>query len=86
MIDNGGEDPHSSNFPRRGFKRSLFDGGIRNLAFFSGPLLPRRQRGAVSNELFHCTDWFPTLVHIAGGSTDGMGLYGMNQWKTVRYA
>ncbi len=84
ILDNGGMDPGASNFPKRGYKWSLHEGGIKNLAFVSGPVLPRKQSGRVSRELIHCTDWFPTLVHVAGGFTHGMGLYGRNQWQTIR--
>ncbi len=83
-TDNGGMHTFASNFPRRGYKATLFDGGTRNLAFVSGPLIPTKIRGTVSNELMHCSDWFPTLLHLAGGSTEGMELYGVDQWRTIR--
>ncbi len=84
LIDNGGIPTFASNFPRRGYKGSLMDGGTRNLAFVSGPLIPRKIRGTVSNELMHCSDWFPTLLHLAEVSTEGMELYGVDQWRTIR--
>ncbi len=82
--DNGGKDPFATNFPKRGHKWSLLEGGVNNLCLVSGPLLPNKQRGKICNELMHCTDWYPTLIDVAGGSTAGMKLYGVNQWKTIR--
>lgn len=36
------------------------------MAFVHSPLLRRRRR--VSKALLHITDWFPTLVALAGGN------------------
>lgn len=36
------------------------------MAFVHSPLLRRRRR--VSKALLHITDWFPTLVGLAGGN------------------
>lgn len=37
------------------------------MAFVHSPLLKRRRR--VSTALLHITDWFPTLVGLAGGNS-----------------
>ncbi|XP_021340157.1 arylsulfatase B-like isoform X2 [Mizuhopecten yessoensis] len=82
--DNGGLVKHGggSNWPLRGFKGSLWEGGIRGVAFVHGSILGRSQ--VVSKELMHVSDWYPTLVGVAGGSLNGtQPLDGIDQWKTL---
>eukprot|EP00494_Astrolonche_serrata_P030097 UN30364 len=62
-TDNGGPKGSSSNYPLRGTKGSLYEGGVRGLGFiYSATLQP-----SVRTELMHVTDWYPTLTHLAGG-------------------
>ena len=62
--DNGAP-PHSDvigrNFPLRGHKASLWEGGVRVPGFVSSPLLPAHRHGTRSNELYGCTP----LPHLA---------------------
>jgi hypothetical protein len=69
-TDNGGIGP-GSNYPLRGQKVMMWEGGVRGVAFVRGtdnadvaPL----PRGATSNQLAHSTDWLPTLCRLAGVS------------------
>ncbi|XP_033733067.1 LOW QUALITY PROTEIN: arylsulfatase B-like [Pecten maximus] len=83
-TDNGGLVKHGggSNWPLRGFKGSLWEGGIRGVAFAHGDVLGRSQ--VVSRDLMHVSDWYPTLVGLAGGSLNGtQPLDGIDQWKML---
>ncbi len=67
-TDNGGPEngKYGSNWPLRGAKSSLWEGGVRGAAFINGGALESYRRGAVSNEMMHITDWYPTFVSMAG--------------------
>ena len=70
--DNGGptnnnEGSWSSNFPLRGGKNTLWEGGTRVVGAIRGPGIPS---GTVSYEKMHATDWLPTLVSMATGGGD----------------
>ncbi|GFO20381.1 arylsulfatase b-like [Plakobranchus ocellatus] len=91
-TDNGGSVPHGgNNFPLRGWKGSLWEGGMKGVGFLSGGFLTKSLRrkgqiapGQVNRELIHVTDWFPTLVKLAGGCLNGTKpLDGVDQWQTI---
>lgn len=63
--DNGGPSEHESNYPLRGGKGSDFEGGVRVLAFATGPLIPTNMRGAQLPGLTHIADWYATFAHLA---------------------
>jgi arylsulfatase A-like enzyme len=68
-ADNEGAcDFHDSNRPLRGQKRTLWEGGIRvpALAVWPGQI----PAGAVSAEIMHMTDLFPTFLAAAGETPD----------------
>ncbi|KAI6652562.1 hypothetical protein LOD99_4347 [Oopsacas minuta] len=83
--DNGGwpiPDGQGSNYPLRGSKLTYFEGGIRVPAFIHSPLI--KNPGRIESSLFHVSDWYPTLVSLAGGSvTKDVNLDGVNQWDVI---
>jgi arylsulfatase A-like enzyme len=65
--DNGGMPVYGGyNWPLRGCKNTLLEGGVRAAAFVSGEMIEKKSR--ICKELMHVTDWFPTLTSLAGGT------------------
>lgn len=85
-TDNGGHPDHpkvgkfpwivsnsASNYPLRGVKGSLWEGGIRGSALVWSSLFKTNSSQRVSNDLMHITDWLPTLLESAGGYIKDFG-------------
>eukprot|EP00092_Neocalanus_flemingeri_P019261 GFUD01020865.1.p1 GENE.GFUD01020865.1~~GFUD01020865.1.p1 ORF type:complete len:508 (-),score=119.82 GFUD01020865.1:126-1649(-) len=82
-TDNGGQTLNGgNNFPLRGNKNTLWEGGTRGSAFIHGSML--KNPGRISHGLIHVTDWLPTLVTVAGGSAKTLqGIDGIDQWRAL---
>lgn len=80
--DNGGASYIAgSNWPLRGSKNTLWEGGTRVPTFiYSKTLL--KKTGIVHDGMLHITDWFPTLVGVAGGHTSPF-MDGLDQWLAL---
>ena len=83
-TDNGGQTRQgSSNWPLRGGKNTVFEGGVHGAAYVWGANLPSYD----NEQLIHVTDWLPTIVEgIAGlhlDVTTKSRLDGYNVWPTI---
>jgi arylsulfatase B len=55
-----------SNYPLRGSKTTMFDGGVRSMAFVSGGGLESEVRGSKFTGLAHVVDYTATILSFAG--------------------
>lgn len=56
----------ANNWPLRGGKYTMFEGGIRATAFVSGGFVPFVMRGTSLDGIIHIADWYTTLCSLAG--------------------
>ncbi|XP_075972359.1 arylsulfatase I isoform X2 [Anticarsia gemmatalis] len=86
-TDNGGpaagfNDNAASNYPLRGVKNTLWEGGVRGAGLLWSPLL--KQRSHAATQRLHLVDWLPSLYHAAGGdASEFKNLDGMNLWDAL---
>ncbi len=74
--------PHDvlgNNFPLRGWKTELYEGGIRVPAFVNWP---GKIKPGISNNPVHVSDWLPTLCNILGYQENirNLDIDGINIW------
>ncbi|WP_114750944.1 arylsulfatase B [Pleomorphovibrio marinus] len=75
--------PHvvlGNNYPLRGWKHSLQEGGIRVPGFVNWP--GKISPGMVEQTV-HISDWLPTLYQLAGGESISHPIDGRNIWPLV---
>jgi len=75
-----------SNYPLRGDKNSLWEGGVKVPSFIHSPLLPSAIQGTTFTGLFHVSDWMPTIIEgilLLESSKDNQVLDGLNQWPAL---
>ena len=63
-TDNGGVKTGSSNYPLRGAKESVLEGGVRGVGWVHSPYVNRP--GSVMKQKIYITDWLSTLLTVAG--------------------
>ncbi|XP_059146181.1 arylsulfatase I-like [Physella acuta] len=86
-TDNGGpangfDFNAANNFPLRGVKATLWEGGVRGVGLIHSPLL--QKQGYVSQQMLHVCDWLPTLVKAAGGDPSTLtNLDGYDSWDML---
>lgn len=85
-TDNGGaaggvDNSAGSNWPLRGSKATLWEGGVRGTAFIWSPLI---ETPHVAHQMMHITDIMPTLYSAAGGSVSDLGgIDGVDMWESL---
>ncbi|CBJ29746.1 Formylglycine-dependent sulfatase [Ectocarpus siliculosus] len=78
-----------SNYPLRGYKHTIFEGGVRVPAFVyskSTDLIPEEARGTRYSGMMHSTDWTPTFGSVVPDLPLGeMGkeLSGFDHWDAI---
>ena len=90
-TDNGGPTDvcavqGSSNYPRRGGKCSIWEGGTQGDAFLSGPALRKLNIPSQSryDDFIHVVDWLPTLADLLHVTPNGNTLDGVSQLTGFR--
>ncbi|GAB0094801.1 arylsulfatase I [Sergentomyia squamirostris] len=73
----------ASNWPLRGVKNTLWEGGVRGAGLLWSPLIEKSER--VARQVMHIADWLPTLYAAAGGDIEDLGgdLDGVNLWREL---
>eukprot|EP00035_Acanthoeca_spectabilis_P032755 m.20201 g.20201 ORF g.20201 m.20201 type:complete len:549 (-) comp5549_c0_seq1:372-2018(-) len=79
----------TNNFPLRGSKMTYWQGGTRGIGFVSGPAIPPSARGTRHAGMVHQTDWYTTVLLLAGVSraqlnaTGPVPVDGVDQWSAI---
>ncbi|KAF4518666.1 hypothetical protein B566_EDAN002700 [Ephemera danica] len=85
-TDNGGSaggyrNSAANNWPLRGTKNSLWEGGVRSTGLVWSPMLQNTPR--VSMQLAHIQDWLPTLLSAIGANVTLEDLDGIDLWPAL---
>ncbi|KAG5890787.1 hypothetical protein JTB14_007181 [Gonioctena quinquepunctata] len=72
----------ASNYPLRGVKNTLWEGGVRGAALIWSNRINQPQR--VADQFMHVSDWLPTLIEAAGGDVGGLPqIDGISVWSAI---
>ena len=85
-TDNGGpaagfDINHASNWPLRGVKDTLWEGGVRGAGLVWSPRLKSAPR--VSHQMMNIQDWLPTLLTAAGATSSPEDIDGLDMWDAL---
>ncbi|XP_071099227.1 arylsulfatase B-like [Haliotis cracherodii] len=81
-TDNGGPlGNNANNWPLRGGKHTIWEGGTRGTSFMYGTGLKKTK--TTYNGMIHAVDWNPTLVSAAGGTPEA-SIDGTTHWESIR--
>lgn len=81
-ADNGGWTQfYGNNYPLRGGKVTVWEGGTRAAAFVHGWGL--KNKGVRYNGMMHAVDWFPTVITAAGGEVKNKDIDGVSMWEAI---
>ena len=94
QTDNGAATPAcggwsgAQNYPLRGGKCTLWEGGQRGTALISGAGIDVARRGTTEEAIMHNIDVLPTLIEALGGNAtalvkSGFELDGISQWRML---
>ncbi|XP_052803906.1 arylsulfatase B-like isoform X1 [Mya arenaria] len=87
-TDNGGPANNydlnaACNFPLRGTKNTMWEGGLHGVGFIHSALL--KHRHVKTDNMVHVSDWLPTLYSAAGGSIADLGdIDGLDLWDMMK--
>ncbi|XP_030767235.1 arylsulfatase I [Sitophilus oryzae] len=76
----------ASNYPLKGVKNTLWEGGVRGAGLVWSPLIKKPSR--VSTQFMHIVDWLPTLLGAASEnsfSEELENLDGISIWKSLSH-
>ncbi|KAH9499682.1 hypothetical protein Btru_074420 [Bulinus truncatus] len=80
--DNGGWTTYGgNNYPLRGGKFTIFEGGTRVPAFLHGKML--QSQGQVYNGMMHAVDWFSTVVKALNITYSDPDQDSLSQWESI---
>ncbi len=87
-TDNGGPADNfngnwASNWPLRGMKRTLFQGGVQGVGFLSGAGLSPARVGSVLTGMVHISDYLPSLLTMAARASDMPEFGPSATWRNV---
>ncbi|XP_067931098.1 arylsulfatase B-like [Watersipora subatra] len=92
QSDNGGSnirgghgECYGNNYPLRNGKTSPYEGGIKVPTIYVDHRLPAFTQGTERNFMMHITDWLPTFLDLAGGTTEASHIDGVSQISNLGY-